>query len=277
VIRRTLLAPEERTVLLTLKDRCDRHDGLDHPIHQEIGTLTLLARRDGELLGAVGVQDGEPIELLGLVDPAHRRQGIGRRLLEAATEEARSRGQPELLLTVDEASAAGLAFAEAVGGRLRHAEYRMELERAPDQRDWSPQIELHPATPDDLAAFVAILAAGFGDPRRRVRAREARRLADPRQHSYLARLDGRPVGTIRAGEHDDGVYVTSFAVVPELRGRGIGRQMLTRLVRQLADAGHAPIRIEVATENRNALGLYQSCGFRVRQAFAYYAVRTDRA
>ncbi|HEV8637970.1 MAG TPA: GNAT family N-acetyltransferase [Chloroflexota bacterium] len=277
LIRRTLLAPEERAALLALKDRCDRHDGLDHPVHQEIGTLTLLARRDDELLGAAGVQDGDPIELLGLVDPAHRRRGVGRRLLEAAKEEARRRGQPELLLTVDEASAAGLAFAEAVGGRRRQAEYRMELERIPEERDWSPRLELRPATPDDLAAFVAVLAAGFGDPRRRVRAREARRLGDPRQHAYLARLDGRPVGTIRAGEHDDGVYVTSFAVVPELRGRGLGRQMLTRLVRQLADGGRAPIRIEVETENRNALGLYRSCGFRVLQAFAYYAVRTDRA
>jgi len=276
LVRPTHLAPEERAELLALKERCDRHDGVDHPIHREIGTFTLLARRGDELLGAVGVQDGDPIELLGLVDPAHRQQGIGRRLLEAAKQEARRRGQRELLLTVDEASAAGLAFAEAVGGRRRHAEYRMELERIPEERDWSPPLELRAATLDDLAAFVAVLAAGFDDPGERVRDREARRLGDPRQRAYIALLGGRPVGAIRAGAHDDGVYVTSFAVVPDLRGRGLGRQMLTRLVRQLADEGRMPIRIEVETENENALGLYRSCGFRLEQAFAYYALETVR-
>src|SRR5207247_8471873 len=89
---------------------------------------------------------------------------------------------------------------------------------------------------------------------------------------YIGELDGQPIATIRVSGDQGRVDVTSFAVLPELQGRGLGRQVLTRTVRRLAAEGRAPILIEVQTDNRGALGLYQSCGFEERQTFFYYAV-----
>ena len=91
-------------------------------------------------------------------------------------------------------------------------------------------------------------------------------------HEVAEALDGRPVGTVRAWLHGRSAHVTSFGVLPELQGRGLGRQILTRLVRELAAEGRAPIQIEVETLNRNALGLYRSCGFREVAAYDYHAL-----
>ena len=68
------------------------------------------------------------------------------------------------------------------------------------------------------------------------------------------------------------MYLIAFGVLPELQGQGFGRQILTRTVRCLAAEGWGPVRIEVETRNRTALGLYRSCGFREVAGYAYSAL-----
>ena len=97
-------------------------------------------------------------------------------------------------------------------------------------------------------------------------------MREPHHRYTLAELDGRPMGTIRVSAYEGTVYLTAFGVLPELQGQGFGRQILTRTVRGLAAEGWSPIRIEVETENRTALGLYRSCGFREIAGYAYHAL-----
>jgi ribosomal protein S18 acetylase RimI-like enzyme len=47
--------------------------------------------------------------------------------------------------------------------------------------------------------------------------------------------------------------------------------MLTQIVAILAAEGK-PLRLEVETQNRNALSLYISCGFREITAYRYHAL-----
>jgi len=59
-------------------------------------------------------------------------------------------------------------------------------------------------------------------------------------------------------------------VLPAYRGRGLGRELLSRTVETLLAANHGHIGQEVETDNRNALGLYVSCGFREVTTYGYY-------
>jgi ribosomal protein S18 acetylase RimI-like enzyme len=233
----------------------------------------LLHRIAGVLVGAATVQAGDPPEVCLLVHPAHRRRGVGRRLLGRPAAVCRRRGAAELLLTVDERSAGGQAFAEAVGGRYRSSEYRMELERVPEERPWPTPVRLRPATPADAVAFAHVEVAAFGEPDAAARARGVEAgMREPHHRYTLAELEGRPIGTLRVSAYAGTVYLTAFGVLPERQGQGFGRQLLTRTVRGLAAEGWSPIRIEVDTENRAALGLYRSCGFRELAGYAYYAL-----
>jgi ribosomal protein S18 acetylase RimI-like enzyme len=253
---------------------CDRHDAIAHVLHLEAAAAPpLLYRVAGVLVGAATVQAGEPPEVCLLVHPEHRRRGVGRRLLGRTATVCRRGGAAELLLTVDERSAGGKAFAAAVGARYRFSEYRLELVRVPEARPWPAPLHLRPATPEDAATVARVGAAAFGDPDAAARARGvAAGMREPHHRYTLAELEGRPIGTIRVSAYDGTVYLTAFGVLPELQGQGFGRQILTRTVRDLAAAGWSPIRIEVETENRNALGLYRSCGFREIAGYAYYAL-----
>jgi ribosomal protein S18 acetylase RimI-like enzyme len=232
----------------------------------------LLSRVDGQLVGVATLQRGTPVEACGLVHPAWRRRGVGRRLLAAAQVECR-RLERGLLLCFDERSASGRAFAEAVGGRFALGEYRLELVEVPGERAWPVPVALREIGPDDAATFAAIGdAANDPDEPFDRRAWVLEGMQRGRWRYYLGELAGEPIATIRCSIDEGPCYVTSFAVLPAHQGRGHGRQVLTKLVRLLAAEGRDPIRIEVATDNPRALGLYRSCGFSETNAYAYYRV-----
>jgi ribosomal protein S18 acetylase RimI-like enzyme len=129
---------------------------------------------------------------------------------------------------------------------------------------------LKPAARQDLEMLVHILAASFDDAEEKVRAGILRNLADPSEHYYLAHLDGRPIGSIRPSIVGNDAYLYGFGVLPAYRGRGLGREILYRTIETLQAANHDRIGIEVETDNRNALSLYLSCGFREVTTYGYY-------
>ena len=79
----------------------------------------LVADRDGAILGACMTgHDGHRGALYYLAsDPSHRREGIGRRLVEEAEAWCRARGVPKLNLLVRKENTAVFAFYEALGFR----------------------------------------------------------------------------------------------------------------------------------------------------------------
>ena len=82
----------------------------------------------------------------------------------------------------------------------------------------------------------------------------------------LSELSGSTGATEAAG-------IYGFAILPEFQGRGIGRQVLSSLARELRAEGMAQIGLEVSCNNDSALHLYLTCGFDVTGTEDYYAVQ----
>ena len=55
----------------------------------------------------------------------------------------------------------------------------------------------------------------------------------PTRRLYVAELDGVPVGTVRADQHEDGAWELSYTVAPDYRGRGIGKAMVVQFAREV--------------------------------------------
>ena len=90
--------------------------------------------------------------------------------------------------------------------------------------------------------------------------------------SRRCRTRGEPIGLLRAGRYAGFADITAFGVLPEHRGRGYGRQMLLDVLDTLPAENWKHIVIDVVTENRNALGLYRSVGFKETRTYGYYHV-----
>jgi ribosomal protein S18 acetylase RimI-like enzyme len=119
---------------------------------QAAGKLVLVAEVGGAVAGYVfgGMEGHDFMVLRGaagelydlVVDPAHRRQGIGRKLLEAAVELLAGQGAPRVVLfTADKNGSAQAMFASA-GFRRTMIEMTRDVVADPEAADraaWPPQ------------------------------------------------------------------------------------------------------------------------------------------
>ncbi len=276
----------DRDAVRALAIACNDHDGLDLPLQWEPdgavpgdgpANRLLFFERDA-LIGFASIQGGGGIEVYGMVHPAHRRRGVGRALLEAAKAECQLRGEHELIVATEERSESGKGFVEAMGGRFRFAEYMLELDaNAVDRsRPREPALRLQRASTNESEVIAEITAAATGDPLEEKLKAVEQGMMEAHQRYFLARLHDEPVGTLRVSEHPPHTYITAFAVRPDFQGRGFGRQMLLETIARLLAEGRQHIRIEVETDNRNALGLYESCGFRATTAYLYYQIACEQ-
>lgn len=75
----------------------------------------------------------------------------------------------------------------------------------------------------------------------------------------------------------DEATVMNIAVLPQARGRGLGKQLLSTALNELRQQGVSRCLLEVRESNRAALALYQSLGFGVDGVRkGYYPVASGR-
>lgn len=274
-------ATEKQEVELLLA-RCDVREGLELPVAiPEPGALPdggmppLIYRQDGEIRGFL-LLEGWPIpEGTPLVHPEHRLKGIGRTLVEAATQECRKRGLKRWMMVGEEQCEGCARFAEHLGARFDSREYRMELVAA--------ELPARPVNPDGLTlervsransgAFARTLAAAFDDPVDQVVKWSAEQADLPNVRLMVCTAAGNPAGTARLITVGFDAYVTAISVLPAFRRRGIGRWIVLTAVHDLLEEGWEKIRIEVDTANEAAHRLYRQCGFRESRIYTFYEIR----
>jgi ribosomal protein S18 acetylase RimI-like enzyme len=85
-----------------------------------------------------------------------------------------------------------------------------------------------------------------------------------RSASVVAKMKGYPCGCILALSGEDRRYglIGVVAVVPHMRRRGIARAMLLEVMRRLKDHDYKQAALAVTLENRRAVSLYESLGFK---------------
>jgi ribosomal protein S18 acetylase RimI-like enzyme len=99
--------------------------------------VILVAERDGEVVGYTyaGVEGTDYMALRGpagvlydiVVDPAHRKRGVGRMLLDATLEALKARGAPRVVLSTAEQNHSAQRLFDRAGFRRTMIEMTREL------------------------------------------------------------------------------------------------------------------------------------------------------
>ncbi len=273
LVAKTTLTLEEVGEVQALAALCNQLEQLDLklplPLSQSSEPSAFLCYTDGRLVGYSAL-DGD--EVCGMVHPDSRRQGIGRKLLTAALEEAGRRHQPQLLLICEANSSSGQAFVAAQNGQHAFGEYRMVLGALLAAPPNDAHIRLQEADPEDVDRLTEIIAESFGDPEEIARANVVESMALQNEQFYLALSDDTPVGALKVVYEPPRAGIYAFGVLPARQGRGIGRQILFQMCQRLLAQGYTPISLEVETDNNRAIGVYRACGFHETTLYNYYRV-----
>ena len=82
--------------------------------------------------------------------------------------------------------------------------------------------------------------------------------------SLVAEADGRLAGAVLCGHDGRNGFLHHLAVAPELRGRGIARDLAARCLEALAAAGITRCYVFVYTNNAAGQGFWRATGWRLR-------------
>ena len=94
--------------------------------------------------------------------------------------------------------------------------------------------------------------------------------ATPREHLWMAEIQGRFAGSVAVVRHDDHTAQLRWLIVePEQRCRGIGRQLIAEAVRFAREAGYRAIMLWTIDFLDSARRLYGEAGFRLTETKAH--------
>jgi ribosomal protein S18 acetylase RimI-like enzyme len=273
------LCEKQESIVLKLELDYKFGDGNNIVEKSETNYVNELMYYDGkELIGYLGIASFggalAPFELTGMVHPSYRRQGVFTKLMELALNECRSRNAPSILLLCDKTSASGQEYLRKIKVKYQYSEFEMYLKKENQnnlQVDFK-DIHFRKALNTDAGEVARQNAIYFGDEE------------DSNEDDWMLPEEEEKKGmTIYLAEKEDtiigkvhlqlinglgGIY--GVGVLPEFRGNGYGRAILSKAIRQLQEEKADEIMLQVAAENETALKLYLSCGFQETSVMDYY-------
>ncbi len=128
-----------------------------------------------------------------------------------------------------------------------------------DERAWLDEVVVGNMTQSDLDEVLAIEHQSF--PSAWSRASYERELRNRNSYYLTARHGGAVVGYFGMWVVLDEAHITTLAVHPSYRRRGLGAHLLRHLMELARRRGASRVTLEVREQNHAAIAMYQKFGF----------------
>lgn len=230
------------------------------------------------LVGYIGICGfgGSTMEVNGMVEPDFRKHGIFTSLFESVKEEWLRRSTLPMLLLTDRKSTEGQAFVRKTGAVHAHSEFEMFLDTNKNTvSSTSERIILRKATNEDAKDVAYQNGIYFGE------SMEDKPLIMPEEEAkrgltiYIAEVGQNVIGKVNLQRTGDLGAIFGLGVLPEFRGRGLGRALLLTAIETFKMEGYEKVMLQVEAMNDTALSLYLSCGFEVTSTMDYFELKKD--
>jgi ribosomal protein S18 acetylase RimI-like enzyme len=278
--RKATLDEQDFVQIRELEEICNNHEGIKvklnwgmKSIRNPIEFSDFFFYQNGKLKGYLTLDGfGNKAEATIIVHPALRRKGIAQCLFADALVEARRRQVREYLLVSYRHSSGGKPFAEAMGTAYAFSEYRMVAEATSIPTLPATELQLERVLAEDAGELSGLLKMAFGADNWNDEEYLRMIIGMPTESYYFASFQGKRIGQIGVSADDNRTYIMAVGIIPEERGKGYGRQMLSALIQKLLDEGHTRFTLDVETQNESALNLYKSCGFQTSTIYDYFKI-----
>ncbi|HFD6749676.1 TPA: GNAT family N-acetyltransferase [Enterococcus faecium] len=182
--------------------------------------------------------------------------------IDLASSEATKHGLTKLLLIVDEMDKTTIGLAEKQNFLYSFSEYRLVFQNDFSLKLSMSELVLRAATSSDKSIISQLDLDGFG--------RSDEMMDTDLFATQLAIVNQQIIGKIRLDEVNNTLGIYGFVVFESERGKGYGKEILSRVIHESQLKGISHIYLEVALDNPSALKLYEQCGFKKQARFDYY-------
>ncbi len=262
-----------------LAERCRLHDGNTIPVYSNLLLhyrnlpCNLLFYHRQQLIGFLSLfffyEDG--CELVLMVDPAWRRQHIATQLISTILPVIHSRGLHDVLCPVPQ----GLndSWIPERGFTYHNGEVQMQWKGLRPSLVIDPTFTFLTAVEDVyITALVELDTACFHTDEQEMRSRFSRLLADESYHLCLMKKDDEVVGKAHLHIETQQVLLSDIAILPRYQGQGFGQALVAYCIHWSRTLSPLPLRLDVESNNQNALHIYQKLGFQTTNTYDFWKI-----
>jgi ribosomal protein S18 acetylase RimI-like enzyme len=269
-----MLTKQQLQDIKKLQKECETHENLQLKLNWDMlenrksYQLDFLHYEKDELVAFLGLYPfGSTVEVCGMVKPSERRKGHFHLLFQKGMETAKQSQYKKILLNTPAGSNAAKAFLYKLGANYTFSEHQMVWQ----EKSLEPVegLTLRQAKVDDLDMRIRLSVEAFGMTQEDAQSMERSFDKEGNTDMLMIDVNGKTVGKIRVSRKDGQAWIYGFSILPEHQGKGIGRKVLRRVIKDQRSAGHS-VHLEVETKNDHALGLYKAVGFKVVHSQDYY-------
>ena len=231
----------------------------------------VLFYKDDVLVGYMSVDcyNGEDVEAA----PITNSEAVFHQMHQCLVMNAKGKGKKVLLYIVEKKFHFLHNCLENRGIRVSFSEHRMELDHSKFNAIPNGMLEIRDAETRDKRAIFELDSDAFGHPN----GLEDESVIEKMDVSLtkIASLNNEIIGKIKIFERDGTAGIYGFVIYPHLRGKGYGKTFLSEIISKYLKHGCHKIFLEVETENKVAVHLYQSLGFTIQSTFDYYSSKIE--
>lgn len=229
---------------------------------------------DGTVVAAAYAVGDAPVELV--VDPDHRRAGIGRRILDELVAD----GEEQFWAHGDLPGAQALAAATGLTVARELLVLRLAFDGPPAPERIPAGVTIRTYEPADADEVIAVNARAFAHhpeqgamDRADFDRRTSAEWFDP-AGLFIAERDGTIIGFHWTKIEDAVGEVYVVGIDPEAQGGGLGTALTARGLRHMHEKGLPVVDLYVEGDNAPALKVYRNLGFEDWKKDTLYAVPT---
>ncbi|MDF2677772.1 MAG: family N-acetyltransferase, partial [Bacillota bacterium] len=226
---------------------------------------------DNKLIGYAGICSfgGDALEVNGMVHPDYRRKGIFTRLFSLVKDEFSKRNSTEMLLLSDNSSIGGIEFIKNVCSDYDHSEYDMNLDMAVIHDLNFNDLIFKKLTYEDVNKISKEKFEFFNEHDYEGISDSEKNGCNSVSCTYIIEIDNAVVGKVRLEINNNIGGIYGLEVLPYYRGKGYGRELLIQSIKKIKESNVKTITLQVEANNKNALNLYKSCGFKENYTMDY--------
>ena len=205
-----------------------------------------------------------------MVHPKFRQQGIFSYLTKEMLFELDKRNIPSCLFACHQDVKTAVVVLESMGANCERSEYSMKLiERLPIPTDL-PTVELKPSGMEDVELLTKLDHLSFGTATEITFNRFITSLNEPNRRTWLAYANDEVIGKMHVRYDGKNAFIHDFCVIPEHQLKGYGSAILHKTLQYLTEHKKNLVYLDLKAENKNALKLYEKCGFKVISAYDFW-------